>query len=149
MMSRPQSMAPSAAGFTLLEMLVCLTILALVAALALPLLARPSESLRLQATARDLVGALRLTRATAIARNTEMALLLDVDKRTFESPVVPLRSFPSDIVAVLKFAAAVGADEVVPLLGISLAHASDVAVLVVEHGAARQAAQKHRRRQLR
>ena len=94
----------STAGFSLLEMLVVIAILALVAVIAMPHLAKPSDSVRLQATARDLHGALRLTRAAAIARSADMALMVDVDKRTFESPVVPRKSFSVDIVAQLKVA---------------------------------------------
>lgn len=94
----------AAPGFTLLEMLAVVTILALAAAIAMPLLGRPSESLRLAAAARDLVGALRLTRSAAIARNAAIALVVDVEQRTFESPAVPSRSFAPDIAAQLKVA---------------------------------------------
>jgi len=96
MMSRSHIDLPRA-GFTLLEMLVAVTILALVAAMAIPFLSGPSDRLRLQAAAHGLTSALRLTRATAITRSTELTLVIDVDRRTFESPVVPLRSFDQDI----------------------------------------------------
>src|SRR5882672_7230965 len=88
-------------GFTLLEMLVVLTILALVAVVALPQLNRPSDGLRLQTAARDLVGALRLTRATAILRSAVATLVIDVDQRAFESPAVPRKAFAPDIRAQL------------------------------------------------
>jgi general secretion pathway protein H len=92
------------AGFTLLEMLVVVTLLALVAVVIVPPLARPSDNFRLQSTARDVVGALRLTRGAAILRGTEMTAVIDVDKRTVESPVVPRRSFFPEIVAQLRIA---------------------------------------------
>jgi general secretion pathway protein H len=91
-------------GFTLLEMLVVLTILGIVAGIALPRLTRPSDGLRLQAAARDLVGALRLTRATAILRNAAIVLVIDVDQRAFESPAVARKAFAADIRAQLKVA---------------------------------------------
>ena len=92
------------AGYSLLEMLVVMAILALVAVMALPQLARPSDALRLAAAARDLHGALRLTRSAAIARSSDLVLIIDADKRTFESAVVAQKSFAADIVAHLKVA---------------------------------------------
>jgi general secretion pathway protein H len=104
MTGRPESELSSAAGFTLLEMLVVIVILALATAVAMPILARPSDGVRLQATARDLINALRLTRAMAIARDAEIALTIDVDKRTFASAAVRTQSFGPDIAAELTFA---------------------------------------------
>jgi general secretion pathway protein H len=94
----------SSAGYSLLEMLVVMAILALVATIALPQLAKPSNSLRLKAAARDLHSALRLTRSAAIARSSDLVLVIDADKRTFESAVVPQKSFPADIETQLKVA---------------------------------------------
>jgi len=94
----------STAGFSLLEMLVVMAILALAGAVLMPLLARPSDALRLQASAHDLVGALRVTRAAAISANAELALMIDVDRRTFESPAVPRRSLEPDVAAQVTFA---------------------------------------------
>ena len=88
----------------MLELLVVLALLALAGALALPQLARPSDGVRLQAAARELTGALRLTRASAIARNTPLALTVDVDERAFESPVVARKSLSADIALKLTVA---------------------------------------------
>jgi general secretion pathway protein H len=104
MTRRPQSGCSSAAGFTLLEMLIVIAIIALATAVALPILARPSDGVRLQATARDLINALRLTRAMAIARNAEIALTIDVDKRTIASAAIRTQSFSPDMTAELTFA---------------------------------------------
>ena len=99
-----RSALSSAAGFTLLEMLIMIAILALATAVAMPILARPSDGVRLQATARDLINALRLTRAMAIARNAEIALTIDIDKRTFASAAIRTQSFGPDIATELTFA---------------------------------------------
>jgi general secretion pathway protein H len=103
-MPRRSSKRLAAAGFSLLEMLVVVAILALASALLMPMLERPSDTLRLEASARDLVGAMRLTRAAAIAGNAELALMIDVEERTFESPAVPRRSLDPNIEAKLTFA---------------------------------------------
>jgi general secretion pathway protein H len=97
------------AGFTLVEMLVVLVVLALVVTVAVPLLSGGSEGLRLQIASSELAAALRLTRSAAIMRNTQTAMMIDVDRRTFGSTVVPQRSFAADIEAKLTFASGIGA----------------------------------------
>jgi len=104
MIGQSHSRSHAAAGFTLLELLVVLAILVLVAAVALPRLTGPSDGVRLQSAVRDLLGALRLTRAAAITRNVEMALVIDVEQRTLQSPVVPSRRFEADIASQMKIA---------------------------------------------
>jgi general secretion pathway protein H len=104
MTAHPQSVYSPQAGFTLLEMLVVIVIIALATAIAMPNLARPSDGVQLQATARNLINALRLTRAMAIARNAETALKIDVDKRTFTSPAIRGQSLDPDMTVELTFA---------------------------------------------
>ena len=104
MIGYPQSGRQTEAGFTLLEMLIVIAIVALAAAVAMPALTRPSDGLRLQTTARDLINAMRLTRAMAIARNAETTLAIDVDKRTITSAAIRTQSFAPDIAAKVTFA---------------------------------------------
>ena len=96
------------AGFTLIEMLAVLTILAVTTTLVVPLVSGGSEGARLQMAASDLASALRLTRSAAITRNTDMSLVIDVNRRIFSSAVVSQRSFAPDIDAKLTFAAGLG-----------------------------------------
>jgi general secretion pathway protein H len=96
------------AGFTLVEMLVVLVVLALVVTVAMPLLSGGSEGLRLQTASSELAAAFRLTRSAAILRNTETALMIDVDRRLFKSTVVSQRPFAADIEAKLTFASGIG-----------------------------------------
>lgn len=84
-------------GYTLVEALAVLTIIALIAAIAFPKLMGSSEHWRLQAAARDIISALRLTRSSAVAHNTAIVVEINVDQRTVRSPVVPVRRFPSEI----------------------------------------------------
>jgi len=91
-------------GFTLVEMLVVLAIIALTTTFAVPLLSGGSEGLRLDMASSELAAALRVTRSAAITRNAEMALMIDVDRRTFGSTVVSERPFAPNIEAKLTFA---------------------------------------------
>jgi general secretion pathway protein H len=92
------------AGFTLIEMLVVITIMAMVAALAVPVLSHPSSTLTLETTAQDLAGALRLTRARAIAQNVDIAFEIDTDRHTFQSAATPSHSFAPGVDAKLRVA---------------------------------------------
>ena len=70
-------------GFTLLELLVVLGILALAGTLALPLVNRPVGDVTLVATAKNLANAMRLARASAIRDNAERTLTIDLARRQF------------------------------------------------------------------
>jgi general secretion pathway protein H len=87
-------------------MLAVLLILGFVATIALPSFMRPSDGLKLRTTANELQSALRSTRAAAITAGSEKVLLIDVDRHTFRSAVLPPRSFASDIDTKMTFAAA-------------------------------------------
>ena len=91
-------------GFTLVEMLVVLAIIALTATFAAPLLSGGADGLRLDMASRELATALRVTRSAAITRNTQIALMIDVDRRTFGSTVVSPRPFGPNIEARLTYA---------------------------------------------
>ncbi|MEH2503398.1 general secretion pathway protein H [Bradyrhizobium sp. AZCC 1578] len=93
-------------GFTLVEMLVVVAIIALTTTFAVPLLSGGSEGLRLDMASSELAAALRVTRSAAITRNTQMALFIDVDRRTFGSNVISERPFAPNIEAKLTFASA-------------------------------------------
>ncbi|ATQ66520.1 MULTISPECIES: prepilin-type N-terminal cleavage/methylation domain-containing protein [Methylosinus] len=96
-MSRRAPTGSSArAGFSLIEMLAALAILALVAGLATQLGRRPSPRLRVESAARSLCAALRQTRMRAIAANEEMALTVDLRRKTFFSPTVGEKPLPND-----------------------------------------------------
>ena len=94
-------------GFTLVEMLVVLVILAVTATFAVPLLWGGSGSERLATASSELATALRVTRSAAITNNRQTTLTIDVDRRRFGSTAVPERSFAPNIEAKLTFASGI------------------------------------------
>ncbi len=84
------------AGFTLLEMLAALVILALMIGVSAPLLRPPQPGLQLQASAEKLCAAMRATRARAIASNEEFALAFDLARKSYSSPALAETFLPSD-----------------------------------------------------
>jgi general secretion pathway protein H len=104
-MTHARSAAPSStAGFTLVELLVVLAILGMAMAIALPRLLQPSPALQLDAAVRALIGAMRSTRSAAIAQNKELVFVLDVNSRSFASPVAREQALPRDAQMALKIA---------------------------------------------
>ena len=71
------------AGFTLLELLVALAILAFALTLLPPLLSSGRSTTELRQATRSIINGLRETRSKAIAGNRELAFMLDVEERSY------------------------------------------------------------------
>jgi general secretion pathway protein H len=71
------------AGFTLLELLIVLGIMAVAAVFAMPLAKRPAGDAVLVATAHKLANDMRIARASAIRDNREQTLTIDLGRRRF------------------------------------------------------------------
>jgi len=91
-------------GFTILEMLVVLAIMALALGLAQPLIGKTADRLRLESAQTTLLNALKTTRAAAIIRGNEASLVIDLDARTFQSPALPRTMLPPKVELALKVA---------------------------------------------
>jgi general secretion pathway protein H len=74
----------STGGFTLMELLVVLTILGLALVLAMPTLGRLLPGLEMRAEARDVANVLREARARAIGRNEEVTVVIDLERGILE-----------------------------------------------------------------
>jgi general secretion pathway protein H len=92
------------AGFTMLESLVALALVAMAAGMGAQLLRPPSCRLKLETAARTLCATLRATRSRAIATNSEAAVVVDVYARTFVSPVGKPGVLPAEAVVTLDVA---------------------------------------------
>jgi len=82
----PPSLTPSLRGFTILELLVVMVVVALVFAASPVLLQAALPSLRLQGASRDLAATLRLARSLAVSRGTVTEVRLDLERRRYRIP---------------------------------------------------------------
>lgn len=91
-------------GFTLLESLVVLALLALIASMASQLLRPPSLRLRLETATRNFCATLRASRARAIATNSDATVVVDLYNKTYTSPVGAPGRFPTEALIALDVA---------------------------------------------
>lgn len=73
----------ASAGFTLLELLVVLLLLALVYGLAVPMFSAGQPGTELKGATRQIAAGLRQARNEAVRQKEEAVLVLDVEKRNF------------------------------------------------------------------
>ncbi len=83
-------------GFTLVELLVVLAVLALVLVVAGPMVSNALPGAHLKTAARDLAAGLRYARSRAITTNRSTALLLDTETRRYRVDGEPeVRTLPT------------------------------------------------------
>ena len=98
MISRSESVSfKGMAGFTLIEVLVVLTILGLMSALLLSNSRQVSPAVHARAAARAISGALRQARSEALASNRSVALTLDLANRSYRLGAMPAERLPGDV----------------------------------------------------
>jgi len=85
-------------GFTLLEMVCVLAIIAMLAAVLLPLIPRQTSRSRLQAYALETATLLKADRSAAIRRRSDVATLVDATTRSIHSgATAAVISIPEDV----------------------------------------------------
>ncbi len=73
------------AGFTLVEMLVVLALIALAMTISLPYATKSDDARKLEALSSSIISELRLSRAKAIAQNRMVSLVVDLKEHTINS----------------------------------------------------------------
>ena len=73
-----------ARGVTLLEMLVVLSIMAVIAAIVVPVFTGGVSGSELKGATREVAAGLRLARSEALATRTETRVMLDLENRSFQ-----------------------------------------------------------------
>lgn len=87
----------SSRGFTLIEVMAVLILVAIVITVAAVSLTRGLTGAKVRAAGQDLVAALRYTRAQAIVTRKQQVMELDVEKRTYVAPKRKLVELPKDM----------------------------------------------------
>ena len=103
-MSGRKTFVGGRAGYSVLEMLVVLAIIGAAVAIAQPSFHGVPEQVQLRTAAQGVLSALKSTRAAAIARNRDMALVFDLDRREYFSAAIPTTALPATIRLELKVA---------------------------------------------
>jgi general secretion pathway protein H len=85
------------AGFTLIEMIVVLTILGLMTALIVANGARVSPAVHARAAAQAISGALRSARSEAVLSNRSVSFTLDIAARSYQWGQTPRQLLPADL----------------------------------------------------
>ena len=80
----PRGRGSPDAGVTLIELLVVLMLMAIIAAIAIPMLGPGVSNAELRSAARQVAAGLRMARDDAVATRTDTRLMLDLEHRTFQ-----------------------------------------------------------------
>jgi prepilin-type N-terminal cleavage/methylation domain-containing protein len=84
-------------GFTLIELIIVITIMAILMAFATPALIQWRESAQVKEVARDILGGLRQARSIAVTENRPVDVAIDTDDHTLVYDGTT-KSFPQTIV---------------------------------------------------
>jgi general secretion pathway protein H len=85
-------------GVTLLELLIVLSIMAIVAAIAMPMFSGGVSTGELKGAARQVAAGLRLARSEALATRKETRVVIDLERRTFRAePELREHALPREI----------------------------------------------------
>jgi general secretion pathway protein H len=116
MISRSETFASAESGFTLFEMMVVLTIVALMTVLIIAGQNRVSPSVHARAAAQALSGALREARSEAMMQDRSVSFTLDVSNRTYRWGNSPRQALSDD----LRLSLLIGDDQLRPGEGASI-----------------------------
>ena len=84
-------------GFTLIEMMAVLMLMALIAGAVAFSLGSNLKGVKTRAAVRDLTAAMRYTRGQAIVKHEQRALEIDVEARSYQAPGRPIVELPEGL----------------------------------------------------
>lgn len=92
-------------GFTLVELLVVLAVLAIVMSFAIPTLRHSLPSLKAKTVSQQIATAMRRTRSQAIREHRDAVFIMDVDRRTYRTDDGPPQQIDEETTVSLVTAA--------------------------------------------
>ncbi|MDJ0655283.1 MAG: prepilin-type N-terminal cleavage/methylation domain-containing protein [Xanthomonadales bacterium] len=101
---RPPMIRPSQ-GFSLIEVLVVVSLIALLVGMVGTSVYRSLDGVKVRQAGKDLVTALRYTRGQAIVAREERTLNVDVEKKTFRAPEQKAVELPDGVDVTIRTAA--------------------------------------------
>ncbi len=75
---------PASRGVTLLELVIVMSLMAIIAAMAMPMFGSGVSTSQLRSSAREVAASLRMARSEALATRKEARLVIDLEQRTFQ-----------------------------------------------------------------
>lgn len=97
MRARTCSRQRAARGFTLIEIIVVVALIAVLTGVIAAVISGGLGSAKIRAASKDLVAALRSTRATAVVKRESQVLVLDVERRAYKAPGRDWVELPKDM----------------------------------------------------
>ena len=97
MAARVRSRRGAARGFTLIEIMVVVALIAVLTGVIAAVISGGLGSARVRAASKDLVAALRSTRAMAVVQRESQVLVLDVERRAYQAPGRDWVELPKDM----------------------------------------------------
>ena len=81
---RPQKLRMSSSGFTLIELMVTIAVLAIIVSIAAPSISMQLANQRVKSTAATLENALKEAKTESVIRRQPLTVILDVSKKTIK-----------------------------------------------------------------
>ena len=95
--TRPPQTSARRAGFSLVEVIVVMLMLALVASVVAINVTRSLKSTKIRAVSRDLVAAMKYTRGQAIAKGEAQRISFNLQERSYQAPGKKVVKIPADM----------------------------------------------------
>ncbi|HFC31108.1 MAG TPA: prepilin-type N-terminal cleavage/methylation domain-containing protein [Oceanospirillales bacterium] len=84
-------------GFTLIEIILVMVMIAVLTMLASSKMFRSLDKAKIKAAGKDLVSALRYTRGQAVIKHEDKTIKFNVDKKTYQAPKKKVVKIPDEI----------------------------------------------------